>query len=611
MNAYEFIIKMKDMASSQLQNITRSVGVAKNELYSFNTGMNTSEKTANKLGGTMGKLKGIIAGVFAIAAIGSFTDKVVGARSEYERFESVLTNTFQSAQVGKGALNMLTDFASKTPFALNELTGSFVKLVNRGFNPTKEELKNLGDLASSQGKGFDQLTEAMLDAQTGQFERLKEIGITASKHGDKVMMSFKGVNKEVANNSTAITRALLEYGKMPGVAGSMAAESKTLGGMINNLGDDWNKFLVAVGGESGGVFTGVISMLSGGLKALTAYLPYVSEWFSILWSMIEPVITSFSNFIQLAFGISGVSNVMGTFGNIMSGLLVVVGWFTTGLNAITQLLTPFATGIVAITAAWWLWNSAVGIFNALMLVNPITWVVLGVVALIMVIGMVMKYTSGWGESWRYVVNGAKFLWQGFIDNVKANFNNMTNSLMIGIDKIKIGWYKFKESVGMGNSTENQKMISDINNDVENRKKSISDGYRKMLESAQKAKNEFSQIGITVDTNGIKKDWNGLKSKFSGLGQTDTSTAAYDNYLAKKKGALVTTDGKTGMGDKNKSDSIVSGGSKMTNINITIEKLGTDTTINVDKAENGINRLQELIQEALLRALNSVNQLQTG
>ena len=60
MNAYEFIIKMKDMASSQLQNVARSLGVAKNELHSFNTGMKTSESTANKLGGTMGKLKGII-----------------------------------------------------------------------------------------------------------------------------------------------------------------------------------------------------------------------------------------------------------------------------------------------------------------------------------------------------------------------------------------------------------------------------------------------------------------------------------------------------------------------------------------------------------------------
>ena len=52
---------------------------------------------------------------------------------------------------------------------MEELTESFIKLKNRGFDPTKEELTQIGDLAASQGKSFDQLTEAILDAQTGEF----------------------------------------------------------------------------------------------------------------------------------------------------------------------------------------------------------------------------------------------------------------------------------------------------------------------------------------------------------------------------------------------------------------------------------------------------------
>lgn len=182
--------------------------------------------------------------------------------------------------------------------------------------------------------------------------------------------------------------------------------------------------------------------------------------------------------------------------------------------------------------------------------------------------------------------------------------------MIGIDKIKLGWYKFKEAVGMGDSAENQKMISQINNDVEARKKSISDGYKKMVDSAKKAKDEFSQVGITVDTEGIKKDFNGLKSKFSGLGQKDTSTSAYDDYLNKQKtNGLGKGDG-TGK-DKSKSDSIVSGGSKITHITINIEKLQDDTKIYVDSTESGLSNLGEKVQEMLLRAVNSVNQMQTG
>ncbi|AMA48991.1 hypothetical protein AWN65_05690 [Flavobacterium covae] len=593
---------MKDMASSSLQKVAASVGVTKNKIDGMDTSMKKVEKTSSSLGNTMSKLKSQIAAVFAVAAIWSFTNKVVDARAEYEKFNAVLTNTFQSDKVGAAALNMLTDFAAHTPFQLNELTGSFVKLVNRGFNPTMNEMTKLGDLASSQGKSFDQLTEAMLDAQTGEFERLKEFGIKASKSGDKVTLSFKGVTKEVKNNESAIRDALMQYGQMTGVAGSMEAISQTLGGKISNLGDQWNSFLVAVGGESGGIFTAVISILSAGLGFLTEYLPYISEWFNILWTMIEPVVLALGELVKAVFGFTDAGNAMQSFGDIMTWVLVGLDWLTTGLVTVIGWLMPFSDYIYAGVIAW-------AALNLVFAISPLGWIVMGIMAIIMAIGMIVKYTSGWGESWRHTVNGAKFLWQAYTDYVKANFNTLVNVLMIGIDKIKLGWYKFKDAVGMGDSSENQKMIAQINGDVEARKKSISDGYKKMIDSAKNAKNEFSQVGIKVDTEGIKKDFAGIKNKFNGLGQKDNSTAAYDDYLSKQKGA---GKDKAGAGkDKKEKDSIVSGGSKITHITINIEKLQDDTKIYVESTERGLNNLGEKVQEMLLRAVNSVNQMQTG
>ncbi|MRX70267.1 hypothetical protein SAMN06265349_101731 [Flavobacterium resistens] len=609
MTAYEFMVKLKDYASNGLRQIASSVGQSVNNVNNLNNGLNNTVKVSDNLKNSWNKLKSLVTSIFAITAIWSFTNKVVEARSEYEKFNAVLVNTFQSDKVGAAALNMLNDFATKTPFALNELTGSFVKLVNRGVLPTQDEMTKLGDLASSQGKGFDQLTEAMLDAQTGEFERLKEFGIKASKSGDMVKLSFKGVTKEVKNNSDAITEALLQYGQMKGVAGSMEAVSKTLGGKISNLGDQWNTFLVQVGGESGEIFTGVLTVLSVGLAFLSDNLSYISEWFSILFEMIQPVIIALSEFLRVAFGINEASDALGMFGNAMVGVLLVVDWLTTGLRTVIDILSPFGREILIVTGAWWLWNNAIGVFNALMLVNPVTWIVLGIMALILVIGMVTKYTSGWGESWKHTVNGAKFLWQTYTDYVKLNFTALVNTLMIGIDKIKLGWYKFKDAVGMGDSGENQKMIAQINNDVEARKKAISDGYKKMLDSASKAKNEFSQVGIKVDTNGIKKDFQSLKDRFSNAGgKKDTGTGAYDDYLAKNKG-LAGGAGK-GTDTKDKKDTIVSGGSKMTHITVNIGKLQDDTKIFVENTEKGIESLGEKIQEMILRAVNSVNQMQT-
>jgi len=608
MNAYEFIVRMRDYASNTLQRVAQSVGATRRQVDGMDNSMRQAEKTSTFMGNSMNKLKSIIVSVFAVAAIWSFTNKVVEARAEYEKFSAVLTNTFQSADVGSAALNMLTQFATETPFALNELTGAFVKLVNRGFNPTKDELRKMGDLAASQGKGFDQLTEAILDAESGEFERLKEFGVKASKAGDQVSFSFKGITTTVQNNASALRQAILQYGNMTGVANSMDAISKTLGGRISNLGDQWNSFLVAIGGESSGIFAGVIDAVSASLDFLSSHLSDISMWFELLWAMISPVVDSLMSFIQVAFGIDSASTLVAGFANAMSGVLLVVNWLTTGLKAIIDVLTPYADIILVVTAAYYLWNNALLIYNALMLVNPTTWIVLGIMALIMVIGMVIKYTNGWGDSWKHTVNGAKLLWQAYTEYVQANFNTLVNGLMIGINKIKEGWYNFKEAVGMGDSDENQRMLSQIAADTEARKKSISDGYKKMVDTGKAAMNEFSQVGITVDTEGIKKDFKAIQDKFNGGGAKNTGTSAYDNYVA-KQGA----GGKAGQGGaaNGSTDGIVSGGSKITHITVNIEKLQDDTKIYVDSSEKGISQLGDKIQEMILRSVNSVNQMQTG
>lgn len=592
MNAYEYLVKIKDYASSGLRKIAESAGVTDKRLHGV-------ERRSSSLQRNLGGLKRMLITAFATVSIGLFINKTIEARSEYERFQAVLTNTFQSADVGQGALNMLTDFAAKTPFQVNELTDSFVKLVNRGFNPTYNELTKIGDLAASQGKSFGQLTEAILDAETNEFERLKEFGIKASKAGDQVSFSFKGITKTVKNNASEIRAAILEYGGMTGVSNSMAAISKTLGGRISNLKDNWWSFLVAVGGQSGGVFAGFIDLASRGIGFLTEYLPQISMYFKVLWSYIEPVGASLSNFFKQMFGFTDASSVLSGFGDTMLWNLGAVDLLTTGLVTIIDWLTPFADIIGIATGAWWL-------FNAAMYASPLTWIVISIMAIVVAIGFVKKYTSGWADSWQHLVKGLKLSWLTFVNYIKAQFTATVQGLMIGIDKIKLGWYKFKEAVGIGDSSENQKIIADISSGIEKRKQTIKNGYKAMIDTAKKAATEFGKMGITVDKAAMANDFNKLKSKFSGLGQKNEGSSAYDNYL-KNKVAKDKANKKSSL----KPDTIVSGGHKQTNIQVTIQKLQDDTKIYVSSAEKGIDQLGEKIQEQILRAVNSINQVQTN
>lgn len=600
MNAYEFIVKMKDYASSELKQIARSAGVADKQVDELN-------RSGGRMGQTFSKLKGVMAGVFATAAVLGFTNKIVDARAEYEKFQAVLTTASGDRGIANSQLKMLTDFASTTPFQLNELTGSFVKLVNRGFIPVKSELTSLGDLAASQGKGFDQLSEALLDAETGEFERLKEFGIKASKAGDQVSFSFKGVTKTVKNNSDAIRDALMQYGKMEGVAGSMDAISKTLGGRISNLKDMWNNFLVAVGGESGGVFASAIDVMSAALGILTTYLPSVAEWFRTLWSYIEPVGTALWNFISAAFGFEGAGDIMEGFGEKMNGVLLIVEYITTALTWLIDLLTPIADIVVGAAIAWYTWNSALAIWNALMAVNPVTWVIIGVTALIALIGMVIKYTDGWGKSWEATIQGSKFLWQSFTASAESVFLKLVNNIMIGINKIKSGWYEFKNAVGMGDSAQNDAMIRQIQLDTELRKQQIAEANKKSNDAFEKSKEAFSNFGITFDTEALKNDFNSLKDKFSSVGEK--TDAVPGNILGNDDEGDPSADpaGGTSTGG---AQTIVSGGTRRTEINIKIQKLQDDTKIFVNSTEEGLSSLGEKTQEVLLRAINSINQMQT-
>ena len=638
MNAYEFIVKMKDYASSQLKQVANSVGVASRKAKDFIKDLGGIEKESQRVSGGLGKLKSALVGVFALATIQSFAGKVVEARAEFEKFDAVLTNTFQSKEIGSGALAMLTDFAAKTPYQLNELTGGFIKLVNRGVYPTYQEMTKLGDLASSQGKSFDQLVEALLDAQTGEFERMKEFGIKASKSGDTVKLTFKGVTKEVKNNEQAIKDAVIAYGAMTGVAGSMEVVSKTLGGQLSNLEDQWWSFLVAVGGYGGGIFGEALGGAAYILSFLQEHLPQIAHWFDLLWQNIYPVVTVIKEFFKVAFegvfGISSTSDALSMFGDIMSSVLVAVNIFTTGLINFIEFLKPVAPYLLDAAIAWGILNAVIAVNNALIAVTPIGWIVIGIVALIAVIGMAVKYTSGWGDSWTALKKIFELTWEQIklmfnygVQNFKNGFNLIilhakdAAQTIVGIfskvgDAIKMAmdgdfsgaFSKVTEKVKTEASGQIDKLKAE-------QKKQDSDFINQSVKNAIGKKKAASGIGIKVDTDGISKDFAKIKDSFKGVKGAEKGNA--NDYLSAVPGlsgkgmakdGSADSDGKKG---KNKADGITSGGNKMTTITININKLQDQTVINVDKTETGLNNLGDKVQEILLRAVNSANQMQTG
>ena len=256
-----------------------------------------TQKTAKSVNKSGNLIKAVMGAVITAAAI-KLVKNMGRVRMEFEKYEAMLKVALGSQEAATDSMKQLTKFASETPFQLNQLTGAYVKLVNQGFKPTEAQMRSLGDLASAMGKDFDQLTEAIIDAQTGEFERLKEFGIRASKQGDKVTFTFREQEKQVDFTADAIRQYVLGLGDAEGISGSMGEISKTLGGRISNLGDAWDNLMNTLGSKSSGIMVTAINWLIDFTNTVGLAVKGVQALREEVWSDIADNVTNAMTEIQ-------------------------------------------------------------------------------------------------------------------------------------------------------------------------------------------------------------------------------------------------------------------------------------------------------------------------
>ncbi len=233
-------------AVSSMTRNARSVTAAIHEIPAEVASINRSVRTLSQ-------------GAMAYFGIALAKD-IISVTGEFQKYNAVLTNSLGSSFAAAQGMGLIQEFVAKTPFQVNEVTSSFVKLVNQGFEPTYAQMVLLGDVASSTGKSFDQLTEALLDAQTGEFERLKEFGIKARNQGDTIKFTFKGIETQVYNTASSIRDYILSLGSIKGVAGSNAKISATIEGQLSNLEDKFTALKKSLGDGNKGIVSGYIDM---------------------------------------------------------------------------------------------------------------------------------------------------------------------------------------------------------------------------------------------------------------------------------------------------------------------------------------------------------------
>ncbi|MBF2707525.1 tape measure protein [Flavobacterium soyangense] len=583
MNAYEFILQMKDYASSSLRNIAASVGMTDSKTKSLNDTFKSTEKASSSFSSTMGSgFKSLIGLVGAlgislgvIGSIGAVFNMGVQMEQTNIKFEVLLG----SVEKATGMLKELNGYADATPYSNEGIIKGAETMLAFGIAHEKvmPNMKMLGDIAMG--------NEEKLSSLSLSFSQVQATGRLMGQ--DLLQMVGQGFNPlQIISENTGISMGKLKEKMEAGaISSEMVSEAFRL---ATSEGGRYHDMAKRMAESAGGKFTTMIGTFKNQISQVgMAFAEWIKPLFDIGTAVASNIIPFVNSIIDVVNWVAQAKPLLFLFASVIA---------TLGINfiATNAAFWLFSVQFYAYSAAVWLATAATSAFNFVMNMNPIAKVALVIGILITA---VMALWNHW-EGLRGVVMGTWEVLKGFGTAIKNYVINRIQELLSGI-------------TGMGSALK-AFFSGDFKGAFEIGKKAVGnlmgvDSKKKLLDDGMKAAKSFSKgynDGVKMKAVEAGVDVKTGKPKPKDVLKQDKSAVFADLMNDTGKGK-----GKKGKGDK--SDNIVSGGSKMTHITVNIQKLQDDTKIFVDSTEKGIEQLGEKVQEILLRAVNSVNQMQTN
>lgn len=237
--------------------------------------MQSSQKETNKLQQSIDKLtKGAVA-FFTISKAYEFTQKIIAVRSQFQQLEISFGTMLKSKDKANELMAQMADLASKTPFGLQEVSEGAKRLL--AFQVPAEEvtetLRRMGDVASGLGVPMGQLihvygqVKAQGRLKTDDLYQFMNAGIPIIAELSKVVGKSETEIKDMVSAGKigfpevqAVIKNMTNEGGL--FFNLMAEQSKSLGGQISNLGDNFDQMLNEIGKASEGYISGAIQGVS-------------------------------------------------------------------------------------------------------------------------------------------------------------------------------------------------------------------------------------------------------------------------------------------------------------------------------------------------------------
>jgi phage tail tape-measure protein len=246
-----------DKASHKLDKMKSSLGPLNKKVGKLDKQFDKVDKSIKRTSGSFSKMKGLLAGAITIGGLSMFGKSVAEASARAEDLKTTLATVTGSAQGAEDAWKFINDFATSTPFDIETLTNTFIKLKSSGVEPTLELLTAFGDAASittDKVGSLEAITDLFSRTTSGglgleELNRLADRGIPAFTILEEKLglarLEIAAFGK-TAEGAAEIKDALLE-GMNEKFGGGMEIASKNLSTSLSNMGIAANNALIAVG----------------------------------------------------------------------------------------------------------------------------------------------------------------------------------------------------------------------------------------------------------------------------------------------------------------------------------------------------------------------------
>ena len=303
-------------------------------------------------------LKGATA-YFTLQGAQSFISQMVAVRSEFQQLEISFGTMLKSKEKANELMAQLTDLAAKTPFGLQEVSEGAKRLLafQVPAQEVTETLRRMGDVAAGLGVPMGQLihvygqVKAQGKLMTNDLYQFMNAGIPIIAELSKVVGKSETEIKDMVSAGKigfpevqAVIKNMTNEGGL--FFNLMAEQSKSLGGQISNLQDNFDQMLNEIGKASEGVVSGAISGVA-----------YLVENYQTLGKIIAGLITTYGAYRAAI---------------IVNNTLVALS---------TQLTNGWTVAQLAQYRGLLLLEKAQKLLNATMLANPYVFMATAVAAL--------------------------------------------------------------------------------------------------------------------------------------------------------------------------------------------------------------------------------------